>query len=588
MSDTFEILPLASIVTSPTNPRKTFCPDKLIQLANSIKASGVHQPILVRPLPGHRVQETACDAAGQLLAVRPTHEIVAGERRYRASVQAQPKTIPALIPPLSRGQGPENPILENLQRDDLTELEEAEGYEQLMAHSKITAEELGAKIGLSRSYVYTRLKLLDLGVECKQALRTGQIDASRAILIARIPDTALQSKALTEATKADYRGEVMSVRALQAWLQAHVMLKLERAPFCTKDAQLVDGVGGCESCPKRTGAAPDLFVDVPSADICTDPPCYNKKAEAHLARLEHQAKAKGMRLIAGKEARELITDQHSNTIKGYSPLAQVRDDVVPEKRGTSLRKLLGDDLPAAVLIENPYSRWLIEAVPTEAAEQVLIEKGLVKAGKKKHSKDSGPPPSTKGEPHKTLAGAIHNALEQAVIAALKAYPHRIHALAKLLNVDAQAIEQETTRQYHEQEKQAEKTLMPTASLAQPKHAAGEGKAQKTRAAKPRKLSAEDAQLGIADAMQSMEQAASTQPEGQQCDTGAGFDAGQLVRVTQDKEILSMNLWKWAGKSGKVSELHESKPGWVYVTFKGRNGGIGAFASDMLTAVEVML
>lgn len=372
---TFATLPLHLLISSPTNPRKTFDAAKLAELTASIQASGVHQPILVRPLPGSRMQETF--DTGQPGMPRPTHEIVAGERRYRASVNADGVTsIPAMIRELTNDQVLEIQLVENLQRADLSELEEAEGYELLMQHTRITADALGDKIGKSRSYVYSRLKLLDLCQECKQALRTGQIDASRAILLARIPDGQLQIKALTYAAEA-HAGEVPSVRALQVWLRQNVMLQLDRAPFQITAPNLLPLAGSCKACPKRTGAAPDIFSDVDGADICTDPPCYNQKCEAHLAELQHQADKRGMRLVYGPEAKTICYEK-SSTLRGYSPLSQVRDDAGGKRLDHLLSPSPTVPIAGAVLIENPFTRELIPAIPTAEAEAALLAKGLIK------------------------------------------------------------------------------------------------------------------------------------------------------------------------------------------------------------------
>lgn len=368
MSNTFATLPLSTITPSLTNPRKFFNPVKLSELAESIKASGVHQPILVRPLPGARVADTG---RGTM------HEIVAGERRYRASQMAGLDTIPALIRDMDDNQVMTAQLIENLQRDDLTELEEAEGYDTLMQASQITAEAVGSKIGKSRSYVYARLKLLDLSVECKQALRAGQIDASRALLIARIPDTTLQTKALLEATRHIGAGQVCSLRALQIWLQANVMLRLDRASFNPADSTLIIGVGNCTTCPKRTGANPDLFADVPNADICTDPSCFHEKEDAHRCSVLDAAAKRGMRLIDGDEAAD-ICHQYTPSLQGYSPLTQERTDTTDGQPAT-LGQLLGKDLSGAVLIEHPYTKELIAAIPTAEAEATLLARGLVKA-----------------------------------------------------------------------------------------------------------------------------------------------------------------------------------------------------------------
>lgn len=373
----FDNLRIDCLTPSLTNPRKTFDPLKLTELAESIKTSGLHQPILVRPLPGSRLQDTFDIHATSGLKVRPTHEIVAGERRYRACKLAGVATIPALIRPLTDHQVLEVQIIENLQRDDLSDLEEAEGYEHLCQATGISKEDVGAKIGKSRAYVYARLKLLDLSADCKHALRTSAVDFSRALMIARIPDTALQQKALLEATRQDYKGDVISLRELQTWLQKNVMLRLEDAPFDIANTQLCPAAGSCKTCPTRTGANPDLFSDVASADLCTNPPCFQAKEAAHRAQIVAQAEAKGMRVIDGKEAQELF--KSNVPMGGYTRLDQRRTDV-DATNSPSLRKLLGTELPSLmpVLIEHPRTKELIEAVPTAESEAMLITRGLLK------------------------------------------------------------------------------------------------------------------------------------------------------------------------------------------------------------------
>lgn len=363
--EAFAHLPLRQLVASLTNPRTTFNQPKLQELADSIRASGVHQPILVRPLPRDRVAET--DRHVQ-------YEIVAGERRFRACQLAGLATIPAMVRTMLDGEVLEVQIIENLQRDDLSELEEAEGYDRLMRHSDLSAEQVGTKISKSRSYVYARLKLLDLSGECRAALASGQIDASAGLSIARIPDHKLQLKALNFASTGASQNDRPSTRALQVWLQQNVMLPLERAPFQITDSRLVEAAGSCKDCPKRTGANPDIFADVSNADICTDPPCYNRKAEAHDLRNLARAEAKGMRLVNGSEAKSICYEK-SSTMRGYSPLSQVRDDAGGER----LDNLLGNSFEGAVLIDNPWTHELIEAVPTAEAEGVLLARGLVKA-----------------------------------------------------------------------------------------------------------------------------------------------------------------------------------------------------------------
>ena len=371
---------VALIEESTTNPRKHFDATKLQELADSIAATGVHQPILLRPLPGHRVPDTW--GFRRKDAPLPAYELVAGARRLRACRLAKVAEIPAMIRELTDEQALEIQVIENLQREDVTPLEEAEGYEALMHHGHADADAVAAKIGKSRSYVYARLKLLDLTPDCRQALREGKIDASRALRIARIPDAKLQAKALAEASRTNYRGDpAMGVREFEGWLQQNVMLRLEQAPFPTTAINLVDGVGSCMDCPKRTGAEPDLFTDVNSPDLCTDPACHARKAQAHSEQLRAAAEAKGMRVIDGKEAKGIVNlqswDGHNNMLKGYSRLDSVRHDVASGQERATLRELLGDKGPQAVMIEHPQTKELIEAVPTEEAEAVLVQRGLL-------------------------------------------------------------------------------------------------------------------------------------------------------------------------------------------------------------------
>lgn len=408
---------LSAIVESTFNPRKTFNPAKLAELAESIKANGVLQPILVRTLPGARLADT--DRAVQF-------EIIAGARRYRASQVAGVTNIPAIVRTMTDSEAMEAAILENLQRDDLTELEEAEGYEQLMQHASITADQVGTKIGKSRSYVYSRLKLLDLSMECKQALREGKIDASRALLIARIPDGKLQLKALKFATDPmGYPPEPPSVRRLQDWLKANVMLRLDSAIFKITDSRLVTEAGNCTECPKRTGANPDLFADVASADICTDPTCFHGKEEAHRDQLRKKADAKGMRIVEGKEALELLGGRsYCDTPVGYDDLSEKCPELGQEgDKVQTLGELLGKDAPEAILFIHPRTQQMTELVPTDKANAVLLTKGI-KAEMDEEDQHQGNPENELEQLQKRAAAdterAVHNATFSTTVDAVRA------------------------------------------------------------------------------------------------------------------------------------------------------------------------
>lgn len=367
----FAVLAVDLIAPSPTNPRKHFDEAKLAELATSIRASGVHQPILVRPLPAGRLAETfnAGRAAGR--RALPTHELIAGERRLRACKLAGVATIPAMIKHLTDAQVIEVQIVENLQRDDLSELEEAEGYQALINATGIQKEAIGDKIGRSRTYVYGRLKLLELCQPARQALREGRLDASRALLIARIPNEKLQIKALKEFLQEDYRGDAaLSYRGAKAWVEQNVMLRLEHAPFSTDDAQLLQAAGSCAECPKRTGNDRDLFADVNAPDLCTDPGCFDQKKQAHIDAITERANAKGMEVIAGAEAREVKPWQQSNTLRGFADLDAPLQDSADQAKPTTLRDLLnrGELKGQVKVFVDPYTGQTLEVVPDDLAD----------------------------------------------------------------------------------------------------------------------------------------------------------------------------------------------------------------------------
>lgn len=367
MSDQFLHVPLAEITASLTNPRTTFDPAKLNELAEDIKRRGVDSPILLRPLPGARVQDTDR---------KVKYEIVFGERRYRASQQAGVATIAARVRELTDEQALEAQLVENLHRTDLTALEEAEGYQRLMDHSKINADQLAERIEKSRTYVYNRLKLLDLGTEGRAALRDGKIDHSVAMLAARIPDGKLQAKFLQEVLRGTgYDREPMSYRRALQLAQDEYMLKLSEARFTITLVDLVPGVGSCKDCSKRTGANPDLFSDVKSADVCTDPPCFHKKQAAAAKLLVKEAEAKGQTVIAGKEAEELrIGWGASAKFKGYKRLDDKEDSPTDEPLRKIIGKLMTEKGIKPTKLEHPTKKGqLVDALPNDVANSLLKE-----------------------------------------------------------------------------------------------------------------------------------------------------------------------------------------------------------------------
>lgn len=357
------VLQRTAIVRSRTNPRKRFDTGFVQELAVSIKLHRLAQPILVRPLPASRVQDTAEDR--QPGEPMPTHEIVSGEQRWRACGIAGLHFIPCLIRNLTDDQVREIQLVENLKRSDLHPLEEAEGYELLMSENRLTAEAIADRIGKGRSYVYKTITLLKMASEAREALYDGRLSRSTAELVAARP-LALQAVVLKEITAPDHRGEGMSYRAAKAHIEDKYMLQLVGAPFDTADATLMTSAGACGACPKRSGANPELFDDVKNADTCTDPTCFASKKTAHYDRIRAAADERGQAVITGKEAREIMPH---GQLKGYRKV----DESVEVPGGTfrPLRDVLGDDMPMPILVEDPQTKVMIEVLPTAVVGQLL-------------------------------------------------------------------------------------------------------------------------------------------------------------------------------------------------------------------------
>lgn len=161
-------LSIASIVTNPDQPRKSFDETQLSELSDSIKQNGVLQPILVRK-KGDK------------------YEIVAGERRYQASKLAGLKEIPAIVREIDDAEVFQLALIENLQRSDLTPIEEARGYRQLLDTKGLTQEGLAKILSKSRSVIANTLRLMDLPQEVQDMMEEGQITAGHARAILAVP-----------------------------------------------------------------------------------------------------------------------------------------------------------------------------------------------------------------------------------------------------------------------------------------------------------------------------------------------------------------------------------------------------------------
>ncbi len=161
-------IPLAQIGVNPDQPRKTFTPADLEDLAASIREKGVLTPIMLRTVQGRAYM----------------YEIVAGERRYRASKMAGLAEIPAIIKNLADDNAMEIALIENVQRENLNPIEEAAAYVNLMNKCKYTMEDVSRLIGKSESYIRNLIRLNALPASVKKMVEQGDLSASHARTIA--------------------------------------------------------------------------------------------------------------------------------------------------------------------------------------------------------------------------------------------------------------------------------------------------------------------------------------------------------------------------------------------------------------------
>lgn len=211
----FQYLLLAQLKESPTNPRKRWDQEAQDELTKSVVEHGVLQPIVVRPQGKH-------------------YEIVAGSRRYRAAKAAGHDTIPSRVRNLSDDDVLEVQVIENVQREDVHPMDEAEGY-HLLLKSGYKIERIAERIGRSIKYIYDRMKLLDLTKHAQTLFAKDRITAGHAILLARLAP-ADQGRAIsdglftgehllwdpTDKRETDDPQKAVSVRELQAWIDQHV------------------------------------------------------------------------------------------------------------------------------------------------------------------------------------------------------------------------------------------------------------------------------------------------------------------------------------------------------------------------------
>ena len=190
-------IPVSQVFTNPTQPRRIFDEAAIDELSASIVELGLIQPIVVR-----------ADSDGR-------YELVAGERRLRATRKAGIDVIPAIVVQMNEQKAAEVSLVENIQRQDLHYFEEAESYRRLIDLFGVTQEEMGRRIGKSRQLIQSRLKLLELNQKVREAVLNAGLTEGHARALCRLTDEAAQLSGVAVA-----REKGLSVRELERWVDA--------------------------------------------------------------------------------------------------------------------------------------------------------------------------------------------------------------------------------------------------------------------------------------------------------------------------------------------------------------------------------
>ena len=190
-------LPIELLEAGPFQPRQVMAPDSLEELTESIRARGILQPILVRPHPGQPGR----------------YQIIGGERRWRAAQMAGLHVVPVHVRQLTDAEAMAASLVENLQRQDLNAIEEAEGLHRLMREFAMTQEELAGAVGKSRSHVANTVRLLQLPASVRREVMNGALSAGHARALIGHPDPAKAALAVI--------AKRLSVRQTEALAHSH-------------------------------------------------------------------------------------------------------------------------------------------------------------------------------------------------------------------------------------------------------------------------------------------------------------------------------------------------------------------------------
>ncbi|HYC55864.1 MAG TPA: ParB/RepB/Spo0J family partition protein [Candidatus Binatia bacterium] len=276
------------IVESATNPWHGR--EDVTELAEDIKANGIEQPVLLRPI-----------GEGKL-------EIVFGHRRIRAARKAGLTAVPARIRELTDVEALERQIAENDHRENVDQIDRAESVRRLHTQHGLTVDDIAARLKKSRASIYGYLKLADVIDDAKEAVWSGKTTASHVLEIARVVDKGAQFEALQFALKPNYNNDLPSVRDLRSHVRSFYGGDLDGVPWDLNDAELVAVAGACNACAKRSDTQARLLAtDDDKRGFCMDRQCFAGKLKAWHQQELLRLKGLGCRMLSNEHLGEIMS-----------------------------------------------------------------------------------------------------------------------------------------------------------------------------------------------------------------------------------------------------------------------------------------
>lgn len=333
-------------------------PEKIRELADSIRENGQLAPGIARK-------------ASDPKAIAE-YELLVGTRRWRACALLG-IGFDVIVRELDDRQAQELVLVENVQREDLPPLDEAEAYAHLLELGHPDAKSIADRVGKKPSHVVRRLALLQLSPRVRAALEGETIGIEQALLIARVPSAKVQEELLDWAVPTNPNLEPSSARELREHIMRGHTRDLSTVPWDLADATLVASAGACETCPSNTAIQQDLYSDVEAGKaLCTDAACFAKKVDRYVS---IRAKEDGRTVLSKAEAAKVI-DPFGNVrpSTGYIDLDANCYVAAPTSaaHGKPWRKALKKELPKdAIVLAAAADGTLRELLPERIAKAAL-------------------------------------------------------------------------------------------------------------------------------------------------------------------------------------------------------------------------